>query len=181
MLGLLGLVNAAIGFVVRRQFDPAVTEYLAPGTVGVDAVVRELSSSLTYAVVAGLAVAIVVLPLALALRGPARWARVATWIFLTVYLAPQIAFITANPTSYAEPNDRYSTTGQPLWDNLVPDWYAPSQNVMETLVLAFSIAVFVLLALPTAREYFGHKSDVAEDDPRLWDTGPILALARSRR
>ena len=151
-VGVLSLVNGVIGLVVRPGFDIAAARLREAVPPEGRQVLAELSSALTYDVVFGLGMAVVVTPLLAGLRGPLRWARITALVVLLADLLAQVVFIGSNPAGWAEP--RPGTSFPELWDWLVPDWYGPSQHTTEILLLAVSVAAVVLLCLEAAREYF---------------------------
>jgi hypothetical protein len=165
---VLGLAEAGVGLVARRQFDPAAIEFRTASLILRDRVLAELSSSLWYAVLSGLTVIVVLVPLAIALRRPRAWARTVTWMVLVGHVVVQALFLSANPTLYAEPDTSALERNRLLWDRLLPDWYAPATHLIEVPLIFASIAVIVLLALDASREYFAYRFQVATDDPRIW-------------
>jgi hypothetical protein len=154
VIGILGLANALIGLVVRRQFYPGVDAYLAAGSPDGPRLIAELSSALSYDVIAGLIAAIAVVPLAVALRKPRPWARTATAVGLGAHVLGLMVFLAADPRFYAEPGRDASAVGRPLWDNLVPDWYGPSFYILEILTLALCVAAAFLFYRRSSGDYF---------------------------
>jgi hypothetical protein len=165
---VLGLIHVAVGLAARQRFGPAAVEFRTTGALLRDRVLAELSSSLSYAVLGGLAAAVVLVPLVIALRRPRHWARIATWIALAAYVLVQALFISANPTSFAEPDTSAAGRDRLLWDNLVPDWYEPATHLIEVPMVLASVAVLTLLLFDSSREYFTRRHQVTADDPRIW-------------
>lgn len=154
-IGVLALGSAIVGLAVRHHFNGAVGDYhLAAGAAEPPMMITEISSALTYNVIGGLAAAVAVAFLAVALRKPRRWARTTTAVGLGIQILVLMVFISVNPAHFAEPGDLATTVGRSLWDNLVPDWYGPSFYVLALLMLALSVAVAVQLFRGSAREYF---------------------------
>jgi hypothetical protein len=131
-----------------------VVDYLAAGAPDGVRMITELSSALSYNVIGGLTVAVLVVPFAVALRKPRAWARIGAVVGIGIHLVAQVVFFGANPTYYAEPDRRASAAARPLWDNLVPDWYGPSQQILQVVVLLVSIAAAAFFFVRGATDYF---------------------------
>lgn len=148
-IAVVSLVRAVAALIVSPQVDEAAANYAA--LVGeVRTALFDAQDVLGYSVFAGFALAAVLVPVLLALRGPlsgARWAAIGV---LCTSLMGQVIYIATD------------LSGGPLRWRIVPDWYPLTQQMIEVVLLVVSAAVLFMLLHGTTREYF--EEGVADAD-----------------
>ncbi|MEV4537227.1 hypothetical protein AB0J82_25950 [Asanoa sp. NPDC049518] len=164
-IGVVSVIRALVAVLVTPHVDEAERQFAA--VVGeVETAVYETRDVLGYSILAGVLLAVVLVPVLLALRGPLSGARWATIAVLSASLMGQILFVASD------------LSGGALRWGIVPDWYPLTQQMIELVLMLASAAVIVLLLHGTSREYFEEGiADADADD----DMERALAAARARR
>jgi hypothetical protein len=164
-IAVVSVVRAVLALVVTPHVDEAEARYA--GLVGeIRTAVFEARDVLSYSVFAGFVLAVVLVPVLLALRGPLGGARWAAVIVLCTSLMGQVVYIASD------------LSGRPLQWHIVPGWYPLTQQLIEVALLLASAAVVVLLLHGTSREYFEEGVAAADADDAM---ERALAAVRQRR
>ena len=162
---MVSLVRAVLALVVAPHVDEAEASYAA--LVGeIRTAVFEARDVLSYSVFAGFALAAVLVPVLVALRGPLGGARWAAVVVLCTSLMGQVVYIASD------------LSGGPLRWHIVPGWYPLTQQLIEVALLLASAAVVVMLLHGTSREYFEEGVADADADDAM---ERALAAMRERR
>jgi hypothetical protein len=163
-IAVVSLVRVVLALIVAPHVDEAEARYAA--VVGeIRTAVFEARDVLNYSVFAGFALAAVLVPVLVALRGPLGGARWAAVVVLCTSLMGQVVYIASDLSG-------------PLRWRIVPGWYPLTQQLIEVALLLASAAVVVILLHGTSREYFEEGvADVDADDAME----RALAAVRQRR
>ena len=111
--------------------------------------IADARSVVSYSVFVGLTLAVVLVPLVVALRGPLGWARWTAFGVLCASLLTQVFYISSDVTV------------------VVPGWYPLTQQLLELVLLAASGTVLVLLLQAPSGHYFDEgvgRRDAGDDD-----------------
>lgn len=169
LVAALGLVDAVAAVTTILQLTRRVDAFRAVAGNDFDGRVAEvLNGAVVAAIVSGCAL-LAMGALAVLVRRPRSWARVAAWVSCALLALVLVCTIAGNPNLFAEPLQHVSAEIQARWDALLPDWYVPVHYACEAGMLVAIVAVGVLLAQTSAHEFYELSRRVAEDDPRLWD------------
>ncbi|GIF72356.1 hypothetical protein Asi02nite_18740 [Asanoa siamensis] len=163
---VVSLARAVAALTVRPGVRRAAAGDLMRDTLGRTAVF-DTQDVVTYGVVAGLALAAVLLAVLLALRGPVSGARWATLGVLCVALLGQVLYISTD------------LAGTPVRLGVVPGWYPLTQQLIEVVLLLASAAALTLLLHGSVREYFEEGVTDADAGPDGFDRA--LDAVRRRR
>ena len=169
LVAVLGLVDAVAALTAILQLTRHVDAFRAVAGNDFDGRVAEvLNGAVVAATVSGCAL-LAMSALAVLVRRPRPWARVAAWVSCALLALVLVCTVAGNPNLFAEPLQHVSAEIQAGWDALLPDWYVPVHYAGEAGMLVASVAVAVLLAQTSAHEFYELAKRVDEDGPRLWD------------
>jgi hypothetical protein len=111
--------------------------------------ITDARSVVSYSVFVGVTLAVVLVPIVVALRGPLGWARWTAFGVLCGSLLTQVLYISSDAAEAA------------------PGWYPLTQQLLELVLLVASGAVLVLLLHSSSGHYFDEgvgRRDAADDD-----------------
>ena len=165
-IAVVSVVRAVLALIVAPDVDEAEARYAALLIGEIRTAVFEARDVLSYSVFAGLALAVVIVPVLLALRGPLSGARWAAVVVMCTSLMGQVVYISSDLSE------------GPLRWLIVPGWYPLTQQLVEVALLLASAAVVVLLLHGTSREYFEEGVAHADTDDAM---ERALASIRERR
>ncbi|MEV4617339.1 hypothetical protein AB0J74_01325 [Asanoa sp. NPDC049573] len=124
--------------------------------------IADARSVVSYSIAVGLTLAVVLVPLLVALRGPLGRARWTAFGVLCASLLSQVVYISSDVSE------------------ATPGWYPLTQQGLEFLVLAASVAVLVLLLQGSSAHYFDEGVGVRAAGDDAFDRA-VAAIRRQRQ
>jgi hypothetical protein len=144
---VVSVVRAVAALAVRAEVDTFAARWLPMHLYRVQ--IADARSVVSYSVFMGFALAVVLVPLVIALRGPFAWARWTAFGVLCASLLTQVFYISSDVS------------------DVIPGWYPLTHQLLELVLLAASGAVLVLLLHSSSGHYFDEgvgSRDAADDD-----------------
>lgn len=154
---VLAVAAAAAGAVAWQHLGAATPAYLealrAAGRTE-DDLARQIGLGLSYDIVAGLGLAVPTGLLALLVRHPLGWARVATWVTAAATWFALGCGLAAAPEVPGLPTDTEPTELDLRAHDLLLSWYPSVQSIVVYGLLAATTAAAVLLLRAPAQEFY---------------------------